>query len=124
MLQDLVEVLSAEKTWYTPSKVSQQAYERNAEGEFAGFEEEVGKHSIGLLASLSQPPSSSSGDSNLLAIKVVHYQVSVHVPNVSRYREHHPLGQRTSICFTVETCSQWSWLCSSHPNLLDSTFGL
>ncbi|KAL3155553.1 hypothetical protein ABBQ38_011107 [Trebouxia sp. C0009 RCD-2024] len=39
--KDLVEVLSAEKTWYTPSKVSQQAYERNAEGEFAGFEEEV-----------------------------------------------------------------------------------
>lgn len=41
VVQDLVEVLSAERTWYTPRKVSQQAYERNAEGGFAGYEEEV-----------------------------------------------------------------------------------
>ena len=54
MLQDLVEVLSAEKTWYTPRKVSQQAYERNAKGEFAGFEEEVGKHTGPLASSTPQ----------------------------------------------------------------------
>ena len=44
LLQDLVEVLSAKKTWYTPRKVSQQAYERNAQGGYAGFEEEVSTH--------------------------------------------------------------------------------
>ena len=41
VLQDLVEELSKEKTWWTPNKLSQQAYDRNAEGGFAGFEEEV-----------------------------------------------------------------------------------
>ena len=40
-MQDLVEELSKEKTWYTPRKLSQQAYERNADGSFAGYEEEV-----------------------------------------------------------------------------------
>ena len=40
-MQDLVEELSKEKTWYTPKKVSQQTYERNADGSFAGYEEEV-----------------------------------------------------------------------------------
>lgn len=40
-VQDLVEELSKEKTWYTPKKVSQQAYERSADGSFAGYEEEV-----------------------------------------------------------------------------------
>lgn len=41
MLQDLVEELSREKTWWTPNKLTQQTYDRNAEGRFAGFEEEV-----------------------------------------------------------------------------------
>ena len=44
--QDLVEELSKETTWYTPRKVSQQAYERNADGSFKGFEEEVGSISL------------------------------------------------------------------------------
>ena len=40
-LQDLVEELSREKTWWTPNKLSQQAYDRKEDGSFAGFEEEV-----------------------------------------------------------------------------------
>ena len=41
IVQDLVEELSRPKTWYTPRKLSQQAYERNEDGSFAGYEEEV-----------------------------------------------------------------------------------
>lgn len=40
-LQDLVEELSREKTWWTPNKLSQQTYDRNAQGDFAAYEEEV-----------------------------------------------------------------------------------
>ena len=40
-MQDLVEELSRAKTWYTPRKLSQQAYERNEDGSFKGYEEEV-----------------------------------------------------------------------------------
>lgn len=39
--QDLVEELSRQKHWWTPNKLSQQTYDRNADGSFAGFEEEV-----------------------------------------------------------------------------------
>ena len=40
-MQDLVEALSKEKSWYTPRKANQQAYERKPDGSFKGFEEEV-----------------------------------------------------------------------------------
>ena len=36
--QDLVEVLSDPKLWYTPRKVDQAAFERKADGSFAGYE--------------------------------------------------------------------------------------
>ncbi|DBB18065.1 hypothetical protein WJX82_011687 [Trebouxia sp. C0006] len=39
--QDLVEALSKEKSWWTPRKANQQAYERKPDGSFKGFEEEV-----------------------------------------------------------------------------------
>ena len=40
-VQDLVEALSKEKSWWTPRKANQQAYERKPDGSFKGFEEEV-----------------------------------------------------------------------------------
>ena len=40
-VQDLVEALSKEKSWWTPRKANQQAYERKSDGSFKGFEEEV-----------------------------------------------------------------------------------
>lgn len=36
-----MEELSREETWWTPNKLSQQTYDRNAQGEFAAYEEEV-----------------------------------------------------------------------------------
>lgn len=47
-MQDLVAELSKKGTWYTPRKTSQQAYERNADGSFTGFEEEV-RHLFALV---------------------------------------------------------------------------
>lgn len=44
-VQDLVEALSKEKSWWTPRKANQQAYERKPDGSFKGFEEEVCQHS-------------------------------------------------------------------------------
>ena len=40
-VQDLVEALSKEKSWWTPRNANQQAYERKSDGSFEGFEEEL-----------------------------------------------------------------------------------